>query len=61
MLMDSVWIVAILENEPYKDVKSLWKLFETKYDSVGVQIFNHPHVTFQGGKTSDSGQLNKDL
>jgi 2'-5' RNA ligase len=59
--MDQIWIVSVLEDKPYRDAKNLWKLFETKYNSVGVQLLSHPHVTFQGGKTSDSGQLNKDL
>jgi 2'-5' RNA ligase len=42
-------------------VKNLWKLFETKYSSVGVQIFGHPHVTFQGGGTDDTRQLKRDF
>ena len=61
MPMDKIWIVAILEGKPYRDVKNLWKLFETKYNSVAVQIFSHPHVTFQGGKTNNTRQLKKDF
>lgn len=61
MPMDRIWIVSVLEDKPYGDVRNLWKLFETKYNSVGVQLLSHPRVTFQGGKTADSGQLNKDL
>jgi len=59
--MDQIWIVSVLEDKPYRDVKNLWKLFETKYNSVAVQIFSHPHVTFQGGKTDNARQLKKDF
>jgi len=61
MPMEQIWIVSILENKPYKDVKNLWRLFERKYKSVGVQIFSHPHVTFQGGRTDDTRQLKRDF
>ncbi len=46
MPMDQIWIVSILEDKLYQDVKSLWRLFAREYNSVGVQIFSHPHVTF---------------
>ncbi len=59
--MTQIWIVSILENRPYKDVKNLWKLLEKKYDSTEVQIFKHPHITFQGGKTENPRQLCKDF
>jgi 2'-5' RNA ligase len=61
MPVDQIWILSVLEDKPYRDVKKLWKVFETEYDSVGVQIFSHPHVTFQGGKTADLRQLKRDF
>ena len=59
MITSQIWIVSVLENKPYKDVKKIWKLFEKKYGSVGVQIFSHPHVTFQGGKSDNLRELKK--
>jgi len=59
--MDTIGILSILENKPYNDVKKIWKIFETKYNSVGVQVFNHPSVTFQGGKVKNIKQLKKDF
>ena len=59
--MDQIWIVSILEDQPYRDVKNLWKSFETKYNSVGVQLFSHPHMTFQGGETDNTRQLKRDF
>ena len=53
--------MSILEGKPYREVKNLWKLFETKYSSVGVQLFSHPHVTFQGGKTDNTRLLKIDF
>lgn len=61
MPTDQIWIASILEDRPYRDVKSLWSLFARKYNSVGVQIFSHPHITFQGGKTNNTRQLKKDF
>jgi len=59
--MDTIGVVSILEDKPYRDVKDLWKLFEKEFDSVGVQAFNHPHITFQAGKTESIRQLKKDF
>ena len=59
--MDTIGILSVLENKLYKDVKKIWNLFERKYGSVGVQTFNHPNITFQGGKTVKLKQLRKDF
>jgi 2'-5' RNA ligase len=59
--MDTIGVVSILEDKPYKDVKNLWKLFEKEFSSVGVQTFNHPHIAFQAGKTETFRQLKKDF
>lgn len=61
MSIDTIGILSILENKPYKEVKKLWKLFEKKYNSTGVRTFNHPNVTFQGGKTYNIKQLKNDF
>ena len=57
--METIGILSILENRPYKEVKKLWKIFENKYDSTGVQAFDHPNITLQGGKTENLKQLKK--
>ena len=59
--MDTIGVVSILEDKPYKTVKELWRLFEKEFDSVGVLTFNHPHITFQAGKTESIRQLKKDF
>jgi 2'-5' RNA ligase len=59
MITNQIWIASVLENKPYKDVRKIWKLFEKKYSSVGVQIFSHPHITFQGGKSDNLKELKK--
>ncbi len=61
VLMHTIGIVSVLENRPYEDVRNLWKLFERKYGSVDVQKFNHPHISFQGGKTNSLRQLTEDF
>jgi 2'-5' RNA ligase len=59
--MDTIGILSILEDQPYKQVKRLWKLFEVQYNSVGVQAFNHPNLTFQGGETADIKALTREF
>jgi len=34
--METIGILSILEGKPYKVVKGYWKIFEEKYNSVGV-------------------------
>jgi 2'-5' RNA ligase len=59
--MDKIGILSILEDKPYKDVKLLWKRFEKQYNSIGVQTFNHPCLTFQGGEVKDIKVLTRDF
>lgn len=59
--MNEIWIVSLLEGEPYRSVRNLWRLFENRYNSVGVRIFSHPHITFQGGKAENPRRLKKDF
>jgi len=48
--METIGILSILEGKLYKVVKKLWKIFEEKYNSVGVQVFSHPNITFKPGR-----------
>lgn len=59
--METIGVLSILEGKPYKVVKKLWKIFEEKYNSVGVQVFSHPNITFQAGETENLKQLKKDF
>ena len=59
--MDTIGILSILEDQPYEEVKRLWKLFEKSYNSIGVQTFNHPNLTFQGGEVTDTKALTRDF
>jgi len=59
--MDTIGIVSNIEGQPYKDIKRLWTLFERKYDSKAVQAYSHPHICYQAAKTSNAGELKKDL
>nr|MDO8046091.1 hypothetical protein [Candidatus Baldrarchaeota archaeon] len=59
--METIGVLSILEGKPYKVVKKLWKIFEEKYNSVGVQVFSHPNITFQAGETENLKQLKKNF
>jgi 2'-5' RNA ligase len=59
--MVTVGILSILEDEPYKMTRKLWKLFERTYRSRGVQTFNHPNITFQAVKTTNLKELRKEF
>jgi 2'-5' RNA ligase len=59
--MDTVGILSILEGEPYKKVWELWKYFENEYHSTGVQSFDHPNLSFQGGNTENLQELSADF
>ncbi|OGD59433.1 hypothetical protein A3K78_07465 [Candidatus Bathyarchaeota archaeon RBG_13_52_12] len=59
--MDIIGILSVIEDQPYKEVMRLWKLFEKQYNSIGVQIFNHPNLTFQGGEVKDIKVLTRDF
>ena len=50
-----------MEGQPYRNIKRLWTLFERKYDSRAVQAYSHPHICYQAAKTSNVGQMKKDL
>ncbi len=52
-----IGIVGILQGQSAALVKKIWKDFEKKYGTVKVQSFPHPHITFQGGLTSNLNEL----
>ena len=53
----TVGVLSILEGAVLVEARRLWKLFETRYASEGVQSFNHPNLTFQAGRCSDIGVM----
>jgi 2'-5' RNA ligase len=59
--MDTIGILSILEDQPYKEVKQLWKLYKKQYNSIGVQTFNHPNLAFQGGEAKEIKTLTRDF
>ncbi len=50
---ETVGVLSILEGKMLNEAKRLWKLFETEYASKGVQSFDFPNMTFQGGQCRD--------
>ena len=53
MKSTKVGVVSVLEGDAYKEAKRMWRLFEREYDSVAIQNFAHPHLSFQGGTCED--------
>jgi 2'-5' RNA ligase len=56
-----VGVVSVLEGDAYKDAKGMWRLFEREYDSVAIQNFSHPHLSFQGGICGDVRVIDTNL
>ena len=48
-MFTTIGVLSILEGALRDEVRRLWKLFETMYASKGVQSFDYPNVSFQGG------------
>lgn len=48
-MSEIVGVLSILEGALLDEAVRLWKLFETDYHSTGVQSFDSPNVSFQGG------------
>ncbi len=61
MSADTIGIVSNLEDEPYKLVKRYWNVFERKFNSVAIQDYSHPHVSFQAARTNNIRELKKDF
>lgn len=58
---ETVGVLSILEGNMLDEARRLWKLFETEYASKGVQSFDFPNVTFQGGQCRDVSRLKDEL
>ncbi|HVO44516.1 MAG TPA: 2'-5' RNA ligase family protein, partial [Aggregatilineales bacterium] len=52
-MTELVGVLSIFEGDLQAEAKRLWKLFERDYASTGVQSFDFPNVTFQGGHCRD--------
>ncbi len=52
-MTETIGILSILEGDLADEAKRLWQVFETRYASKGVQTFDYPNVTFQGGDCHD--------
>lgn len=61
MKSNKVGVVSVLEGEAYKETKRMWRLFEREYDSVAIQNFAHPHLSFQGGICGDVKLIDTNL
>jgi 2'-5' RNA ligase len=61
MSADTIGIVSNLEEEPYQLVKRYWNLFERKFNSVAIQDYSHPHVSYQAARTNNIRALKKDF
>jgi 2'-5' RNA ligase len=48
-MAETVGVLSIFEGDLAQEGWRLWKLFENRYASKGVQSFDYPNVTFQGG------------
>ncbi len=61
MSMDRIWLVSVLEDKPYKEVREIWRMLKRKYNCSRVWSFPHSHIAFQGAKTDDIRQLKRDF
>ena len=53
----TIGVLSLLEGPARQEALRLWQLFETEYDSRGVQTFAHPHLTFHAGTCLDVSEL----
>lgn len=56
-MADIIGITAIVNDKLRSEILRLWNIAETKYNSKGVQSFNHPNLSFQGGLCDDIPSL----
>lgn len=59
--MEIVGVLSILESSLKDEVLKLWELFEIKYGSKGVQTFDYPNISFQGGFCDDLDVLKSSI
>jgi 2'-5' RNA ligase len=60
-MSETVGVLSILEGPLLDEALRLWKLFETDYHSTGVQSFDHPNVSFQGGQCEQLAAVERAL
>jgi hypothetical protein len=56
-----IGVASLLSGQERDEVFSFWDVFEKKYNSVGVQSFDHPNLGFQGGECSDVDAIKGEL
>ncbi|MEI5908068.1 2'-5' RNA ligase family protein [Bacillus spongiae] len=57
----TIGIASILTGNERNEVLRYWDLFETKYNSIGVQSFDYPNLGFQGGNCSSIDSVKDEL
>jgi len=57
----TIGIASIMTGNERDEVLRFWNVFETEYNSIGVQSFDHPNIGFQGGSCSDINLLKDEL
>ena len=60
-IVEIVGVLSILEGSLKDEVLNLWERFEIQYDSKGVQTFDYPNISFQGGFCDDLDVLKSSL
>ncbi len=56
-MSETIGVLSILEGALLDEARRLWALFEREYQSKGVQSFDYPNVTFQGGRCHNVAQV----
>jgi len=57
----TIGIASLLTGNERDVVLRFWNVFETEYNSIGVQSFDHPNLGFQGGSCSNIVSLKDEL
>lgn len=57
----TIGIASLLTGNERDVVLRFWNVFETEYNSCGVQSFDHPNLGFQGGSCSNLDSLKDEL
>jgi 2'-5' RNA ligase len=57
----TIGIASLLIGNERDEVLRFWNVFETEYNSIGVQSFDHPNIGFQGGSCLSIDSLKDEL
>jgi 2'-5' RNA ligase len=57
----TIGITSLLTGNERDELLRFWNVFETEYNSIGVQSFDHPNLGFQGGRCSNIDMLKDEL